>query len=185
MKKVILLILIISLPVTILFSAGRISIAPMGNYFAPANADFKAIYGDHHFLPEVELHLKIVKGFYLWTSYSYLKAEGTTITMFNEPTEWRQSFLSAGGGYEFKLSPGLYSYLQTGIVHTRYEEESMGDVFKDTASGLFFGGGLIYDLGRNIYSKLEIAYLSISDTITAATVKLGGFKAGMGIGLKF
>jgi hypothetical protein len=178
-------IILIALVSINLFPIGEFSVSIMGNYFKPADGNFKTIYEENHYYPELKLNLKIFAGFYLWSSYGILSAEGTTILQLNEKAEWKQTFLSFGGGYKAKLSGKISSLFRLGGLYTKYKEEALQTIIEDSAFGFVVSAGLIYDISGTFYTELEIGYLSVSDTIDNVSIKPGGFKGGIGIGIKF
>jgi hypothetical protein len=178
-------ILFIAMGSANLFPNGGFSVSIMGNYFKPADGGFKNFYGENHYYPEFRLNLKLFNGLYLWSSYGFLSAEGTTIPQLNEKTGWKQSFLSFGGGYKAALSGRLSSFFRLGGLYTKYKEEALETTIDDSAFGFVVSASLIFDITGTFFTKLELGYLSVSDTIDNASIKLGGFKGGIGIGIKF
>jgi hypothetical protein len=178
-------IIFIALGSVNLFPIGGFSVSIMGNYFKPADENFKSFYGENHYYPEFKLNLKLFNGLYLWSSFGYLSAEGTTIPQLNEKTEWKQAFLSFGGGYKAALSGKISSLFRLGGLYTKYKEEALETIIEDSAFGFVVSASLIYDISGTFYTELEVGYLSVSDTIDNVSIKLGGFKGGIGIGIKF
>ena len=187
-RKLFLVLIILSLSITG-FTNQRFSISVMGNYLSSADEGFKNFYGKSHFYPEVKLGIKIFKGFYLWGGFGFLTARGETEPLLLEETKWNQKFFSFGGGYKAKLSGSMAANLRLGALFTKYKEEALELQLKDSASGFIVCGGLIFHIGSIFFTELEIVYLSVSDKIIyddiVNSIDLGGFKTGIGIGVRF
>ena len=187
-RNLFLVFIILSLSITG-FTNHRFSISVMGNYLSSADEGFEEFYGKSQFYPEVKLGVKIFKGFYLWGGFGFLSARGETEPMLQEETKWTQKFVSFGGGYKAKLSRAIAANLRLGLVFTKYKEEALELELDESASGFIVSGGLIFHLGSIFFTELEIGYLSVSDEIIyddiVNTIDLGGFKAGIGIGIRF
>jgi hypothetical protein len=186
-RKLFLVFIILSLSITG-FTRDRFSISVMGNYLSSADQGFEDFYGKSHFYPGVKLGVKIFKGFYLWGGFGVLTATGETEPLLQEESKWTQKFFSFGGGYKAKLSGTIAANLRLGALFTKYKEEALELELKDSASGFIVSGGLIFHIGSIFYTELEIGYLSVSDEIDddiIDSIDLGGFKAGIGIGVRF
>lgn len=187
-RKLFLVFIIFSLSITG-FTNPRFSISVMGNYLSSADEGFQDFYGKSHFYPEVKLGIKIFKGFYLWGGFGSFTATGETEPLLQEETKWTQRFISYGGGYKAKLSSAIAANLRLGILLTKYKEEALELVVDKSDSGFIVSGGLIFHIGTIFFTELEIGYLSVSDEIIyddiVNSIDLGGFKAGIGIGVRF
>jgi hypothetical protein len=187
-RKLFLVFIIFSLSITG-FTNDRFSISVMGNYLSSADEGFQDFYGKSSFYPEVKLGIKIFKGFYLWGGFASLSARGETEPMLQEETKWTQKFFSFGGGYKAKLISAIAANLRLGILFTKYKEEALEMELDDSASGFFASAGLVFHIGSIFFIELEIGYLSVSDEIIyddiVNSIDLGGFKAGIGIGVRF
>jgi len=156
----------------------------MGNGYIPKDSEFKDFYGKGHFLPEVKVGISIYNGFYLWGGYGYYKATGKTTPDFQEETEWTQNFWFYGGGYYREFLRSLGFNLRLGGVTTTYKEEALDSEIKETASGFYIGGGIVLSLAHSFFTELELGYISVSNMIDDLSINLGGFKAGIGVGIR-
>jgi hypothetical protein len=154
------------------------------NYLIPADKDFKDIYGKGLFYPEIKAGVKVFEGFYVWAGYGFLLAKGTT-TLLAEEAESNQNYFSGGFGYEGRISDRVGYRVETGTFYVNYREEAMGLEVSGSAIGYRIDGGLNMDVLKNVYIEISGGYLAASDSIEGISIKLGGFKTGVGFGVRF
>ena len=162
------------------FAGDRIKFSVTGNYLYPSDADFREIYGNGHFYPELKLGYKVSRIFYLWGGYGFFTADGT-IPVLNYDAKTTQHFFSGGLGFITKISHRLMYSVEVGPFYVKYKEEALGDELSDSALGFRLDGGLLYRLGHSLLVEITLGYLSASDSIEGLDVKLGGFKTGIGL----
>ena len=90
-----------------------------------------------------------------------------------------------GAGINFAINPKLGLRLEAGVLAVRYKEEALGSTISDSALGLSLEGGLMFNIIPGFFMDFSAGYLSASDEIEGAAIKLGGLKAGLGIGIGF
>ncbi len=166
------------------FAGERLMISASGNYLLPSDKNFKDIYGKGLFYPELKAGFKVFKGLYLWAGYGFFSANGTTPVLKLEAKS-SQKFLSGGAGYLINITKKFDFKIEMGLFYASYREESMGEEVSNSAIGYRIDGGVIFNLGRIFFVEISLGNLRASDTIDDIPVKLGGFRTGIGLGLKF
>jgi len=166
------------------FAGERFMISVSGNYLLPSDTNFKDIYEKGLFYPELKAGFKVFKGLYLWAGYGFFSATGTTPVLKLEAKS-SQKFLSGGAGYMIDIFKKFDFKVEVGLFHVSYTEESMGDKLSDFAIGYRIDGGMIFNLARIFFVEISLGYLTASDTIENFSIKLGGFRTGIGLGIKF
>ncbi len=162
----------------------RLMIGITGNYLVPADANFKKIYSNGVFYPELQARYKILRGFYLWAGYGFVSVTGETPVLKMEAKS-TQHFLSAGIGYKFHLSSRFDYVSEMGVFNASYKEETLGEKLSDSAIGFRIKNGLLYRLNRTFYVEVSLGYLTASDVVDDISIKLGGFRTGIGLGAAF
>lgn len=168
---------------------GTISLSAHGNFLIPASAEFKDIYGSGQFMPELKVGIKISKGLYVWGGVGLLSASGTT-PVLEEEAQSDQLYLSFGAGYEFPLSPKISMKLSAGACSVNYKEESMGIKIDESALGFHIEDELIIKFGKSLFLSISAGYIRAVDQLEATEfmevtkITLGGFKAGLGLGVR-
>jgi hypothetical protein len=164
-----------------------------GNYRVPWGENFKDFYGSGIFAPEIKAGYKFYRGFYLWGGYGFFSRSGES-NVFKEPTKWQQEFLSMGLGYYENLSIKFGWKAEVGVLYVWYTEEMSqieeGEVVKTfsesgNAMGVRIGGAGIFKFSNRLYTEISLGYLFADDTINEIDIKLGGLRAGIGLGLRF
>ncbi len=166
------------------FAGEKFMFSISGNYLLPSDKNFKNIYGKGLFYPELKAGVKVFKGLYLWVGYGVFSVSGTTPVLGREAKS-DQKFLSGGAGYILHITKKFDYKIELGLFQASYKEKSMGEELSDSAIGFRIDGGVIFNLGRIFYVEISLGYLEASDTIENFAVKLGGFRTGIGLGLKF
>ncbi len=162
----------------------NVFITGTSNYLIPADKDFKDIYGKGLFYPEIKAGVKVFEGFYIWAGYGFLLAKGTT-NLLAEEAESNQNYISGGFGYEGRISDRVRYKVETGTFYVNYREEAMGLKVSGSTIGYRIDGGLDIDVLKNVFLEIGGGYLAASDSIEGISIKLGGFKAGVGFGVRF
>lgn len=162
----------------------RLMVGITGNFLVPADENFKKVYSNGVLYPELQARYKILRGFYLWAGYGFVSVTGETPVLKLEAKSI-QHFLSGGIGYMFHLSSKFDYMSEMGIFNASYKEETLGEEFSDSAIGFRIKNGLIYRLGRSFYVEVSLGYLTASDIVDDISIKLGGFRTGIGLGAAF
>jgi len=155
-----------------------------GNYLFPADESYKDTYSSSVFLPEVKAGFNLSNNIYIWGGYSFITKSGETPVLKIE-TESTQGFIMAGVGYENGLTEKLFINIFGGASYINFKEEAMGTEVSDTAFGYNLGAELRYNLSKTIFVNTGVSYIYGKDTVEEVDVKLGGFIAGVGAGIRF
>jgi hypothetical protein len=183
MKKILLLVMAIS----VLFAsswAKSFSLAPTLSYLGKDDAGFKEVYGSGGIQPGLRFEATISKNFSLYAFYGFFSKKGTTPVLAEEAKNTQHSF-SIGAVWRGTLSGKMTWGVYAGLLHIRYQEEALGDKIKGSATGVELGALLDYNLSESIFILPFLSYLKADDTIDDKKIKLGGFKAGVGLGFRF
>ena len=184
MKKMIFLLTLIFLGSTTLFSLDRLMISVGGNYFAPSDEGYKTIYGKTQFCPDFKATVRVYNRFFIGIGYGICVAKGT-IPPSNDPTESRLDFLSISAGYRAPLVGKLIFRIELGGENVSYKEKAWGEEKSGSSSALRIGGGIDIPVSKILFGALSFSYANPESTIDEETIKLGGFKAGVSLGMKF
>lgn len=150
----------------------------------PSDKDYKEIYGKSVFYPEFKAGIKTFGDFYIWAGYGFLSESGTTRVLEMEAKS-KQHYISFGIGYIRNIIKEIGFKVEIGGFNVSYKEEAMDEEITDSAFGFRADGGIIFNLSKYVFIETSAGYLTASDTIEDKSIKLGGFKAGISIGLKF
>jgi hypothetical protein len=207
MKRVLIFITVICL-FSAYVSANKFFITVSGNYFSSADKDYKSNYGNPKYYPEAKLAIKFKNNFYVYGSAGYVSAKygwaewsnkGVVDSDIDVERKSNKLILSAGVGfYAGYLEPGDFSLkLEGGVcnisntVKTTYTDNTSGSQINETETkekglGFRFDLGVTYGLTKRIFSEISMGYIHSTDKIDDDTrVKLGGFRASLGLGITF
>ena len=189
MKRTFLLVLMLMVFLVVLgkgngFAGDRFMVAASANYMIPGDEEFRNFYGKGQFYPELKAGFKVSGRFYLWAGYGWFSAKETT-PVLNLEAKAKQQFLSAGVGYLFKISSKLDYKVEAGLFHVSYKEEALGMEISDSAIGFRLDNAVTFYMNQSLFVEISLAFLTASDTIENRSIKLGGFKTGIGLGVTF
>lgn len=154
------------------------------NYLVYSDSRCRDVYSKGELCPEVKAGYKVYRDFYIWESYGYLSAEGTT-PVLKEETSLNYHYLSIGAGYNRNFSEKLNYLIELGLLNVIYKEEAMGEKASGLKLGFRFGVGIIYNINKTFFAELSTSYLHAVDNREDISIKFGGFKAGVGFGVGF
>jgi hypothetical protein len=189
MKRTFFLVLMLMVFLVVLgkgngFAGDRFMVAASANFISPGDEEFRNFYGKGQFYPELKAGFKVSGRFYLWTGYGWFSAKGTT-PVLNLEAKAKQQFLFAGLGYLFKISSKFDYNVEVGLFLVSYKEEALGIEISDSAVGLRLDNGVTFYINQRLFIEISLAFLTASDTIENRSLKLGGFKTGIGLGVTF
>jgi hypothetical protein len=189
-------ILIVTLLIVTYAGYGKdLSISLYGYSMPPSDSVYKDLYGSA-FYPEFRVETGpfiYKKKVSLWGSLGYLASSGE-VPGLDEGIKSSQFFIALGGGYKrglsFLMKP-LAANVKLGLVYFNFKEDVVDMVVSDSALGFIGSLGLTYDIDKRFFVGFEFGFLSGSGTIAPVdessqqvSVKLGGIKFGVGVGMK-
>ena len=184
MKKIIFVLLMVLVLSVCVFSNGRFMVSIVGNYLNPSDSGFKDVYGSSVLFPELKAGYRLYKGFYIWGGYGFFSKKGTT-TELKQEAKSTQHFLSFGIGYDVKISERFGYKAELGLLNAIYKEEAFGEKVTDNSIGFGIETGILFRVWPGFLVKTSVGYLSASDKVEDVEIKLGGFKAGIGLEVRF
>jgi len=184
MKKILTILFILIVSAGWAVAGENFQVRFIGNYLAPADSGYKDIYGKSMFYPEFKAGYSFSSNFYIWAGYGFLDRTGETPILKLEAKS-KQNFLSLGLGYSGVLSDALGYFAELGLANASYKEEAMGVEESGSVLGFRADAGLTYAVSGPVFACLEVGYISTSKNVNAVTIKPGGLKLGLGLGLKF
>lgn len=165
----------------------RLRLVVSGNYLAPGDPNFKEFYSSGVVFPEVRAGYLISESIYIWAGYGMFTANGQSAELKID-LKSTQGFFSGGIGYTFGNSSKWRFIGELGLFSASYKEE-LGDgidIFDGSAIGFTIKNGLVYRLSQRFFLEFTLGYNTATDRIDDETdFKQGGFRTGIGIGVRF
>lgn len=153
-------------------------------YYSVADSIYRDTYGSGNFMYGVFLSYDLMRNFELRGEVNYLKDEGE-MTLTKE--EIKFSIIPVVLGARIKLIEikNLSPYLGAGVDFYSFRERArIGDT-SDSTLGYHIEGGSYIFLGQRFYIDLNLRYIKADAKPYDETLKLGGFKVGIGGGYSF
>lgn len=155
-----------------------------GNYLRPAESRFENIYGSGPIYPGIAGGYKFSRNWYIWGGYSFFSKNGKSAVL-QKPSKWKQAYSSLGIGYYWDKTIRLAWRVGGSAMYVNFSEEAFDDKVTANTFGVGFEAAGIYKINRLLFTEISLAYLYASDTVEEIEIKLGGLKAGIGLGLRF
>ncbi len=153
------------------------------NIFFSSAASYRQIYG-RGFMPEIKFTRLVHKSISVWGACAWISKQGF-IEEVSEPATIRQTLLSFGAGYVYKLNARLQLRAEAGLTFISFKEEALDGTLKGSGVGWKIGTNLDYFLWKKVFATLAASFSQASDEVETGKVKLGGFQLGAGLGFAF
>ena len=183
MKKISCAILALAILAPAAHAAG-LSAALTFSYIGMADSGFREVYGAGGFMPGLRLEAALGGSVSIYAAYGYFTQKGETPLMGHE-CDSTQHHAAAGAAWRRSLSPKLDGFLHAGLAYVRYSEKAMDEEISGGALGAEAGAGLDFKISSRLFVQPFVSYLYAGDTVDGAKVKLGGFRAGLGLGVRW
>ena len=153
-------------------------------YLMSIDEDFKTVYGTGSVFPQVKAGFMIARNFYIWGGYGTVSTNGT-VPEVNSDAKTSQNFLSVGLKYSRNFSGKLGYKLEASAMKISYKEEALELEIKDSANGFAVELGLLFNMKKRLFTEVSAGFISATDVVLNKKIKLGGFKTGLGVGVRF
>ena len=154
------------------------------NVFRAASGDYRQLYGQTAFMPEIKLTWLVYKNFSVWGGFGLISRQGL-IEEVDESARINQTFLSLGIGYAHKLSAKLRLRGELGLAHISFKEDALEVTKNGSGLGPKIGISLDYSIGKKLFITVGAAGSKAGDKVEVGKIELGGVQLGAGIGFIF
>ncbi len=151
-------------------------------YFQPSEQIFKDIYGSG-IMYGGEININIFKGLAIWAGAEYFTKKGK-LTFTEEETELRITPIYAGLKYIFQGSK-ICPYAGLGVGYFLYKESNPIGTVEESKIGFLGQAGIIFRFLKPLVVDLSAGYSSCKVQPAEEKADLGGFTAGIGLGIEF
>ena len=184
MKKRIPIVFMSLIMCVSIFPNQKFMVSISGNYLKPSDLYFRAVYENYGIYPEIKVGFKIINNFYIWTGYGFF-AESGKAEIVKEDTKFTQHSLLCGAGHNGAVSRSAEYKVELGLFFVSYKENTFGEERTGSAMGFVVDGEILFKIGNGFYAFVTTGYSNASDTVEDQKTKLGGYKAGIGIEVRF
>lgn len=188
MKKILIVLVFISLSPLLPARGDKFFASVGGAALFPGDKNFKKFYGDVLFSPEIKVGCNLYRNFYFWLGGSFVSATGTLPDLGDE-IKATQTFLSLGGGWETRRGRRWQGELFAALLLAGFREKGMGDTASKLAPGFEAGTGLRYYLKKKIFMGVAVSYAGAWTTARTEAgetdIILGGLRLSGRVGFRF
>lgn len=154
------------------------------DYLGANDSGYRDVYGGSFLLPRVKAGFQLARNVYLFSGFGVASSKGTIPEALEEASS-SQRFLSFGISYTGTISRRLGYTFGASAVGISFREETLGVEIKESTMGFDVETGVVFSLGKRLFSEFSAGYLYGSKVISDRKVLLGGFKTGLGFGVRF
>ncbi len=183
MKKISIITLTL-LYLAILASAEGFRLGGSGGYYVVADSVYKDVYGSGSFMVGGFISYDLIKIFELRGEIDYFGDKGE-MSLTGE--EIKFSIIPIVAGMRVKpIKISIFNpYLGVGVDFFFFKEKvSLGNT-SDSTTGFHYDAGTYITLGRRFYIDLNVRYVNADARPHDETIKLGGWRTGIGVGYSF
>lgn len=156
------------------------------NYYSPEDSIFKEIYGTGGPMFGASLSVNLIWRIEVRAEANYFQDKGR-MTITEEEITFTLTPIVVGIRFRVIQTNKLSIYLGAGVDFCSYKEklpERFEDV-SESAVGPHVEVGTYLYLPHKFYAEINIRYLKLDDEPFGERIKLGGLRAGIGIGYRF
>ncbi len=155
-----------------------------GGYYAVADSLYKDAYGSGSFMVGGFIGYDLNKFFELRGEVGYFRDTGE-MTLTGEEIKFSIIHVVVGMRFKPLKIRNLNPYLGAGFDFYFFKEKaSLGDT-SDSTTGFHVETGTTIALGRRFHVDLNLRYVKADATPYDETVRLGGWRTGIGVGYSF
>jgi len=189
MKRFLIIPAVLAL-VTFGAAENRLFLSAGASFLRPADANYRAVYGNQAVYPELAAAVRVVAGVCLTGSLGQFSRNGTTPELGLE-TKAAQSYVSWGLSYLLRISSNLCVEAGAGMASMRFREEAFGEEVKGSHMGFKAEGGvLLIPEDERVFMGLKVGYVSAQvpgsdlSPALARSLRLGGLKISVSVGIQ-
>ncbi len=182
--KHVLSILACLLVLTLHCSAGTVRVGGSIGYYSLADSIYKDTYGSGNLIYDASLSYDLLRNLEIRGEVGYFRDKGET-TLTREEIKFSMIPVVIGLRAKLVTIRKFSPYLGAGIDFYFFEETArLGDT-SDSTTGFHLEAGSYIALGRRFHLDLNLRYIKADAQPLDETIKLGGWRAGVGVGYSF
>lgn len=169
---------------TLYSSAGALRVGGSIGYYSVADSIYRDTYGSGNLIYDGSLSYDLLSNFEIRGEVSYFKDRGE-MTLTQE--EIRFSMIPVVIGVRAKLVQikKISPYLGAGVDFYSFKERARLGNTSDSTTGFHIEAGSYIALGRRFYMDFNLRYVKADAQPFDETIRLGGWRAGVGVGYSF
>src|SRR4030042_6549138 len=169
---------------TLYSSAGGLRVGGSIGYYSVADSIYKDTYGSGDFIYWGSLSYDLLRSFEIRGEVGYFKDKGQ-MTLTREEIKFSMIPVVIGMRVKLVKIKKLSPYLGAGVGFYSFKERArLGDT-SDSTTGFHIEGGSYIALGQRFHIDLNLRYVKADAQPFDETIKLGGWRAGVGVEYSF
>lgn len=183
LKRILIVIFFMSAVLTAGNSEKSFFLSVNSNLIMSADSNFRTLYSGAVTAPEFKAGYSLTRNLYLWGGLQYFSVDGKD-NLFSIPTESSQTTLSLGAGTVFKLGRKFEMLIQGGLSAIKFKESVPGTEVSENLTGVRGDMIIRYLISGTIFTETGAGYMYASKDKEQQSIKAGGLKLFLGVGIK-
>lgn len=166
--------------------SGPMRLGLTAGYYMPSDSAYKDLYGQGNLMFGGSLGFELIRILEVRLEGGYFQDSGK-MNLTGEDLKFSFFAGSLGARFRFVEGKALQPYVGAGVAMYSYKEDlpaRLEDVSK-TAVGFQGEAGIYYALSAKVLLDLNFRYVLMNTKPLNESVKLGGLRAGLGVGFQF
>lgn len=182
--KNVLRILAYLLIFTLYSSAGALRVGGSIGYYSVADSIYRDTYGSGNLIYDGSLSYDLLSNFEIRGEVGYFKDKGE-MTLTREEIKFSMIPVVIGIRVKLVQIKKISPYLGAGVDFYSFKERARLGNTSDSTTGFHIEGGSYIALGKRFRMDFNLRYVKADAQPFDETIKLGGWRAGVGVGYSF
>jgi hypothetical protein len=165
-------------------SAGELRLGASMGYYSITDSIYKSTYGSGEFICGGSLSYDLLRLFEIRGEVAYFKDKGE-MTLTQEEIEFSMIPVVLGIRAKLIKMERLSPYLGAGVDLCSYKEKARLGNTSESTVGFHIEGGSYIALGHRFRVDLNLRYVKADAQPFDETIRLGGWRAGVGVDYSF
>jgi hypothetical protein len=153
------------------------------NIITSPDGNFSEIYTKSYSFIDYGLLVNLYKGFGINIGYASSEESGRTSSYLNLATKLEQKFVILGINHIAKLSKSLRWKNEVSCVRISYKENAFGENYVGATIGYQIQTGLLFYVAKFLFFEISGGIINGSKKRDDFTMKFGGPKIAIGLGI--
>jgi opacity protein-like surface antigen len=168
-----------------LFSpAAKLRVGGSLSYYSLSDPIYEDTYGSGNLCINASISYDPLKYLEIRGEVGYFKDTGET-TLTREEITFSMTPVAIGLRAKWVTTAKFSPYLGFGVDLVSFKEKARLGETSDSATGFHLEAGSYVELGRRFHLDLNLRYIKADARPLDETIRLGGWRAGIGVGFSF
>jgi opacity protein-like surface antigen len=165
-------------------SAAKLRVGGSLSYYSVSDPIYNGIYGSGNLSYGASLSYDPLRNLEIRGEVGCFKDKGKT-TLTREEITFSMTPVVIGLRAKWVMTAKFSPYLGAGVDFVSFREKARLGETSDSATGFHLEVGSYVELGRGLHLDFNLRYIKVEARPIDETIRLGGWRSGIGAGLSF